>query len=309
MTIHHDIVAFKKLTNGIATIGIFDGVHIGHKKILQSIVNESIKCNGESVVITFWPHPRIVLANDRSLKLLNTIDEKIALIKDAGIDHLIIIPFTNEFAETSAESFSKNILADKIGTKLLFIGYDHRFGRNKEGSFEYLKENAHRYGFEVREISRQDVDNLAVSSTRIRESIEVGQIEVANELLGHSYEIHGTVIKGRQLGRTIGFPTANIELDEINKMLPKIGVYAVKISIDDSCYFGMLNIGVKPTFNDNNLSIEVNIFDFDKDIYHKKIGISFEKRIRNEQKFASVEELKQQLIYDKETCLRIFQLV
>ena len=309
MIVYHDIDSFKALKLGVTTIGIFDGVHIGHKKILKSIVDKAKEIGAESVVVTFWPHPRLVLANDTSLKLLNTIEEKIKLIETSGVNHLIIIPFTKEFSAMSADNFSKHYLAEKIGTKQLYIGYDHRFGRNKEGGFDYLKANAHLYGFEVQEISRQDIDNLAVSSTRIREAIEVGDVTLANELLGHSYSLEGKVVQGRQLGRQLGFPTANISIVSENKILPKFGVYAVKLEFENNQYWGMLNIGIKPTFGDLAPTIEVNIFDFQEDIYNKELCVHFVQRIRDEQKFASIEHLKEQLKHDKEACLRIFELV
>ena len=307
MIVYNNIESFSTLSIGVTTIGIFDGVHIGHKKILKSIVDKAVEIGGESVVVTFWPHPRIVLVNDTSLKLLNTIEEKIKLIEASGVNHLIIIPFTKEFSAMSAHEFSKEYLSEKIGTKQLFIGYDHRFGRNKEGGFDYLKANSFLYGFEVQEILRQDIDNLAVSSTRIRESIESGDVELANELLGHSYSLEGKVVKGRQLGRQLGFPTANISIVSENKILPKYGVYAVQLEFEAKHYFGMLNIGIKPTFGDLAPTIEVNIFDFQEDIYNKELCVLFVKRIRAEQKFASIDDLKEQLKLDKEACLKIFK--
>jgi riboflavin kinase/FMN adenylyltransferase len=309
MQVYNNIDAFHTLELGVTTIGIFDGVHIGHKKILQSLVEETKLVGGESVVVTFWPHPRIVLNNDFSIKLINTIEEKIKLISEIGVDHLIILPFTKAFSELSAEEFSKEYLSKKIGTKRLFIGYDHKFGRNKEGGFEYLKANAHQYGFEVQEIPRQDIESLAVSSTRIREAIEEGNVEHANELLGHFYELQGEVILGRQVGRQIGYPTANISFTSENKILPKFGVYAVKIEVNTLHYFGMLNIGIKPTFGDLAPTIEVHIFDFQENIYGNEVCVSFVKRIRDEQKFASVDELITQLGKDKESCIKIFELV
>ena len=309
MVVYHDINHFTKLTLGLTTIGIFDGVHVGHQKILASLVNEAHTIGGESEVLTFWPHPRLVLSNDTTLKLINSIEEKIALIAAIGVDHLIIIPFTKAFASLSAEEFSKVYLADKIGTKKLFIGYDHRFGRNKEGGFDYLREHAHLYGFEVNEIPRQDIDNLAVSSTRIREAIERGDLEEVNELLGRIYSLEGEVVKGRQMGRQLGYPTANIAIAFEHKILPHFGVYAVKIDIHAKVYHGMLNIGIKPSFENLDPTIEVHIFDFEEDIYGQHLKISFVKRIRDEQKFDSIEALKNQLQIDKETCLQIFELV
>jgi len=309
MVVYNDIDSFTKLPYGVTTIGIFDGVHIGHQKILKSLVEEAKKVGGESVVVTFWPHPRLVLANDTSLKLINSIEEKINLIAELGVDHLIVIPFTREFSDLSAEKFSKEYLADKIGTKILFVGYDHRFGKNKEGSFDYLKDHAHLYGFEVKEIPSQDIDNLSVSSTRIREAIESGDLDTANELLDRVYSLAGIVVKGRQMGRQLGFPTANIAIALENKILPFLGVYAVRVELHKKAYYGMLNIGIKPTFENLGPTIEVHIFDFQEDIYGESIKISFVKRIRDEQKFASIEDLKQQLVQDKMDCLHVFELV
>lgn len=309
MVVYNDIDSFTKLPNGVTTIGIFDGVHIGHQKILKSLVEEAKKVGGESVVVTFWPHPRLVLANDTSLKLINSIAEKINLIAELGVDHLIVIPFTREFADLSAEKFSKEYLADKIGTKILFVGYDHRFGKNKEGSFDYLKDHAHLYGFEVKEIPSQDIDNLSVSSTRIREAFETGDLDIANELLGRVYSLEGIVVKGRQMGRQLGFPTANIAIALENKILPFFGVYAVRVELHKKAYYGMLNIGIKPSFENLGPTIEVHIFDFQEDIYGEAIKISFVKRIRDEQKFASIEDLKQQLVQDKMDCFHVFELV
>ncbi|UII20972.1 bifunctional riboflavin kinase/FAD synthetase [Fulvivirga ligni] len=308
MKIYHGIEDFKKLDYAVVTSGTFDGVHIGHQKILKRI-NEIAKANqGESVLITFWPHPRLVLyPDDTDLKLLNTFEEKAELLKKEGIDHLLRIPFTKEFSNLTSEEFIKKVLVDTIGTKKLVIGYDHRFGKNREGSFEHLKANSGTYGFEVEEISRQDIDNIGVSSTKIREALSEGNLEVSNALLGRPYSLNGRVVKGEKLGRMIGFPTANIEVDFRHKLIPADGAYAVQVKYAHNLYNGMLNIGYRPTVSGTRRTIEVNIFDFNQDIYGESILINFIGRIRNEMKFADIDALTHQLTQDKITAERILK--
>lgn len=285
----------------IVTIGTFDGVHIGHQKILSRLIELARKHSGETVLITFWPHPRFVLGDkNNKLKLLSTFEEKASYLKKLGIDHLIKIPFTKSFAENSSKDFIQKILMDKIGTRKLVIGYDHKFGKNREGSFEHLKANEASYGFEVEEIPRQDIDDVGVSSTTIRKSLEKGEITIANEFLGRFYSISGKVIEGRKLGRSIGFPTANLNLTDDFKLVPGDGVYAVEVMHKSHLYRGMLNIGYRPTVDGISNVIEVNIFNFDENIYDQEIRIFFVKKIRQEQKFTTVDELKAQLILDKQ---------
>jgi riboflavin kinase/FMN adenylyltransferase len=306
MKVYHGIAHFKRLSFAVVTSGTFDGVHIGHQKILSRLREVSNQYHGESVVITFWPHPRMVVSADsQDLKLLSTIEEKIEMLDRMQVDHLLIIPFTQEFSRLTSEEFINRILVEGIGTKRLVIGHDHRFGRNREGSFEHLRANAAQYGFEVEEIPRQDIEEIGVSSTRIRNALLEGNLPISKEYLGRPYSLKGKVVKGKQLGRTIGFPTANLHVPELYKLIPADGVYAVRAKLQDKFYQGMLNIGVRPTVDGVSRSIEVHLFDFDQDIYDQVLTLYFEARIRPEQKFAGIEELKNQLSQDKEDSLRL----
>lgn len=300
MKIHQGLNAIQPIRNAVVTIGTFDGVHIGHREILQRLKEIALKNNGETVVVTFWPHPRLVLfPDDDSLKLLSTFEEKAEILLNLGIDHLVAIPFTKEFSNLTSEQYTRRVLLDKIGTKRLVIGYDHRFGKNREGSFEHLKANEKEYGFKVEEISKQEIDNIAVSSTKIRKALEIGDVKTANSYLGQHYSLSGKVVEGNRIGRKIGFPTANIEIVEKFKLVPADGVYAVKVSLDDRNYQGMLNIGNRPTIGDDKRSIECNIFNFSADIYNSKIKVELIERVRAELKFDNVEQLKQQLEMDQ----------
>ncbi|NOT76567.1 MAG: bifunctional riboflavin kinase/FAD synthetase [Cyclobacteriaceae bacterium] len=304
MKIYHTLDDFTRLEYAVVTSGTFDGVHLGHRKILGRLKEIAEKNNGETVVITFWPHPRLVLKpDDTSLKLLNTFEEKAALLKEQGIQHLIRIPFTKEFSQISSLDFIRNILVEKIGTRKLVIGYDHRFGKNREGSFDQLKLNAPEYGFEVEEIPRQDIDHVGVSSSKIRKGLEEGDVTTARQLLGQSYSITGRVVKGDRLGRVLGFPTANIDLDTHYKLIPAEGIYAVQIQYAGVEYGGMLYIGNRPTINGTRRSIEVNIFNFDKEIYGENLTVTFEKLLRADLKFNDLDELKNQMHKDKEEAL------
>jgi riboflavin kinase / FMN adenylyltransferase len=306
MKVHHGIAPFQRLPFAVVTSGTFDGVHIGHQKILSRLKEASQQYGGESVVITFWPHPRMVVSSDsQDLKLLSTIDEKIEMLDQLRVDHLLIIPFTKEFSQLTSEEFITQVLVDKIGTRRLVIGHDHRFGRNREGGFDYLQANASRYGFEVEEIPRQDIEEVAVSSTRIRNALLEGNLPTANEYLGRPYSFKATVVKGRQLGRTIGFPTANLHIPEGYKLIPADGVYAVRVRVFGQVHPGMMNIGVRPTVDGLNRTIEVHILDFDQDLYDQELTIQFIGKIRPEQKFDGLEALKKQLAQDKLTALRI----
>lgn len=306
MNIYHGIEDFKKLENAVVTSGTFDGVHIGHQKILSRLKEIARKNNGQTVVITFWPHPRLVLYPDQTdLKLLNTFEEKAELLRDQGIDHLLRIPFTKEFSNLTSEEFIRSILIEAIGTKKLVIGYDHKFGKNREGSFEHLKENASVYGFDVEEIPPQDIDHVTVSSTKIRNALLEGDVVTGTELLGQPYFINGRVVKGDEIGRQIGFPTANIEVDSQHKLIPANGTYAVRVKHQNHMLSGMLNIGYRPTVEGKTKTIEVNIFDFNDDIYGETIGIHFIKKIRDERKFSGIDELKEQLSKDKTLVIQI----
>ncbi len=298
---------FEDLTfikNPVLTIGTFDGVHLGHKKILHQLNTESTKINGESVLFTFFPHPRMIIFPDsHGLKLIQTQDEKIEKLKKYGLQNIIILPFTKEFSNLTAKQFVEDILVEKLKIKKIVIGHDHQFGKNREGSFDFLKKMSLQFDFEVIEIPAQEIDEVNISSTRIRNAIENGQIEIANRYLGDAFELNGIVIKGKQLGRTIGYPTANILINSEIKIIPKIGVYAVEIDLPNSpIYRGMLNIGVRPTItNEKSISIEVNIFDFNRNIYDSKIKVRLLSRIRDEIKFNAIEDLTKQLQQDEKT--------
>lgn len=301
MKVYHTIESIEKIRNAVVTIGTFDGVHLAHQTIIKRVQTIVQETDGETVVVTFFPHPRIVLDPDAAtnLKLLNTIKEKIAQIERNGIQHLVLIPFTKEFAETSSEVFTQEILVDKIGTKKLVIGYDHRFGKNRTGGLEYLKANATTFGFEVEEIPRQEIDETTISSSSIRKHLLDGEYQAAIDLLGYRYSLTGVVVKGAQMGRTIGYPTANIFIKETYKLIPADGVFAVKVRTEIGEFGGMLNIGNRPTMNGVGRTIEVNIFDFDADIYDQTISVELVAFIRKEQKFNGLEALKVQLAQDK----------
>jgi riboflavin kinase / FMN adenylyltransferase len=309
MKIYHTLDDFAQLSCAVVTSGTFDGVHVGHQKILSRLREVAAKNQGETVVLTFWPHPRLVLyPNDTDLKLLNTFEEKAELLKEQKIKHLIRIPFTKEFSQLSSEAFITKILVEKIGTKKLVIGYDHHFGKNREGSFEQLKINGPQYGFDVEEIPPQDVDHVVVSSTAIRKALDTGDLTTANHLLGRPYSVTGRVIKGDKLGRLIGFPTANLELDSAHKLVPADGIYAVTVRHEQTTYGGMLYIGYRPTVGGNRKSIEVNIFEFDKEIYGESITVNFHQLIRGDSTFNDLEELKEQLKKDKQQTLTILKI-
>jgi riboflavin kinase / FMN adenylyltransferase len=309
MNVYYGIQEFRKLENAVVTSGTFDGVHLGHQKILKRLNEVAELNNGQSVVITFYPHPRSVISTDnQAVKILSTLDEKIELLENSGVSHLLIVPFTREFSELSSEEFIQKILIETIGTKTLVIGYDHRFGKNREGGFDYLKLNKEKYGFEIEEISRQDIENVGVSSSKIRKALQEGDVPSADHFLGRNYSLSGVVVKGKQLGRTIGFPTANIQVREVAKLIPSDGVYAVKVYYKADEFGGMLNIGNRPTVDGTYQTVEVNIFDFDQEIYGENLKVEFLQKIRNEQKFNGLDELKAQIAKDKITCKAIIMV-
>ncbi|MFA8300465.1 MAG: bifunctional riboflavin kinase/FAD synthetase [Hyphomicrobiales bacterium] len=302
MKIYQDITEFEPVENAVATIGTFDGVHIGHRYILEKIVEKAKKINGESIVITFYPHPRsVVHADSKDLKFITSQERKKEIIESIGIDHLIIVPFTKEFSKISSEKFIRDFLIKYIRPKKLVIGYDHHFGKNRLGDFKMLYDLGSKYHFQVEKIPPQDVDNIAISSTKIRKALTSGKIDKANKWLGHKYCIKAKVIHGDELGRKIGFPTANLNVKEHYRLLGFEGVYACHVEWKGKMYKGMCNIGVRPTLNKSELKYEVYILDFNSDIYGQIITVYFEKRIRDEIKFNSLEELKAQLERDKET--------
>lgn len=286
----------------ILTTGTFDGVHIGHQKIISRLREIANRKAGETVMLTFHPHPRMVLfPDDHGLKLLSTLDEKAKLLEKAGIDHLIVYPFTEEFSRMTSVEYVRDLLVNQIGVDTVVVGYDHHFGRNREGDFEQLKEFAQTYDFDVEEIPPQDIDRVNVSSTKIRNALEKGDVQKARKFLGHAYTLSGEVVKGEGLGKKLGFPTANISVEETYKLIPAKGVYAVKAQLEGESYSGMLNIGNRPTVStDSNTSIEVHLFELEKEIYGEEITLSLIDRIREEVEFDSIEELVQQLKKDKE---------
>ncbi len=288
----------------IVTIGTFDGVHIGHQKIIKHLIDTAKQDHLKSVILTFFPHPRMVLQKDSNIKLINTIDERASIIENSDLDFLLIKKFTNAFSRLSAEDFVKQILIDKLHAKKVIIGYDHRFGRNRNANIDDLKVFGEAYGFEVEEISSQDINDVAVSSTKIRTALNEGNIEKANSYLGYSFMLTGTVIKGRGLGNQLGFPTANIFIKETYKLIPKYGVYVVSSIIENNQVYGMMNIGINPTVDGKNESIEVHFFNFNSNIYNKNIQINLLHRLRDEVKFDSVDALKAQLLKDKDTSLQ-----
>lgn len=290
-------------TKSVVTIGTFDGVHIGHKKILERIIHSAKELNCESVVLTFFPHPRMVLQDSSTIKLLNTVEEKTILLDKIGINNLIIHPFDQEFSRLTAEEFVKEILVHKLNIQKIIIGHDHRFGRNRTADINDLIKYGKEFNFEVEQISAQEINENTVSSTKIRNAILDGKISLANNYLGYNYFFKGKVVYGKQLGRTIGFPTANIEIEEDYKLIPKNGVYIVKSNYNQKTIYGMMNIGTRPTVDGQNQTIEVNFFDFNVDIYNKLMTIELLDFIREEQKFNSLDSLKTQLYSDKETSL------
>lgn len=299
MKVTYGLNNFKTISCAVATTGTFDGVHLGHRKILNQLVAKAKKVGGESVLLTFSPHPRIVLQPDIELELLSSENEKISLLEKTGIDHLIIHPFTREFSRTQSLDFVREFLVNKIGVKHLVIGYDHHFGRNREGSFDHLKEFGPIYGFEVEEIAAFDIDQVNVSSTKIRNALAEGNVELANMYLGAPYSISGRVIKGNQIGRTIGFPTANIECDFMQKLLPADGVYAGKLHVNGHTYNAMANLGSRPTIGSKQRKLEVHCIGTDIHLYESEVRFELFKFLRGIEEFANLEALKKQLEVDK----------
>lgn len=306
MNVYHTIEDFPGIPNAVVTIGTFDGVHVGHQEIIRRLKNVAHETGGETVVLTFFPHPRMVLQpEDNDLKLISTMKEREELLRYYGIDHLIIQPFSKDFSRISAVEFVRDVLVRKIGTKTLVIGYDHHFGRNREGSYKDLEEMAPVYGFRLEEISEQIINHVAVSSTKVRKALSEGNIAEARTLLGHDFSIFGTVVHGEKMGRTLGFPTANIEVEEAYKLIPSDGIYAVTIEVNSGTLKGMLYIGNRPVLNGVRRSIEVNIFDFDDDIYGKKVKVNFKAFIRHDAYFPSLDDLVKKMTEDKENATKL----
>ena len=331
MQIYHHIKDFKPLNNAVVTIGTFDGVHLGHQEIILKLVEQAKENGGESVILTFFPHPRMILnPGDYSLKMINTMPEKAALLSQLGVNHLIITPFTRDFSNLLPQEYINQVLINQIGMKSLVIGYDHRFGKDRSGGLAELTEFKKQYDYSLIEIPEQDINDIAISSTRIRKALEKGDVDNANELMGHPFSLSGKVIKGDQIGRTLGYPTANLFVEESYKLIPSDGIYAVTIEVQDSknknqelhnpfvpinteysaheskTYQGMAYIGHRPTINGMSQNIEVNIFDFKEDIYHQTIKINFLHFIRHDVKFEGLVQLTKQLGVDKENTLTYF---
>jgi riboflavin kinase/FMN adenylyltransferase len=289
---------FKLLSDSVVTIGTFDGVHVGHKKIIKRLVKIAKEENLQANVLTFFPHPRMVVQKDKNIKMLNTIDEKNKLMEVEGIDHLVVKKFTKQFSRLSAQDYVSQILVDTLHVKHIIIGYDHHFGRNRTANINDLKAFGEIYGFKVTEISAQEIDEVTVSSTKIRKALLDGDIKTANAFLGYNYMLTGKVVKGKGLGKQLNYPTANINIKETYKLIPKNGVYVVKANINGATVFGMMNIGTNPTVDGKVQSIEVHFFNFNRDIYGKILEIEILERLRDEQKFDSIESLKNQLSKD-----------
>ena len=307
MKIHDSIEKFSGVKTPAVTIGTFDGVHIGHQKIIEQLKEAAQSIKGESVILTFYPHPRIVLfPDDEDLKLLNTEQEKKELLEKMGVEHLIVHPFSKKFSRIPYTEYVRDILVNKLKIKKLVIGYNHQFGRNREGTFQKLKALAPVYKFELERIPAQILNKVEVSSTKIRKALAKGDIGTANKFLGYEYSLKGKVVKGKGLGKGLGYPTANIHVEDKHKLIPADGVYAVTAEVESKIYNGMMNIGVNPTVTSKGIqTIEVNIFNFEKDIYGENIRIFFKQKLRDEKKFESMDALKKAIDGDREKSLKI----
>tara|TARA_Y100000385_G_scaffold288026_1_gene353644 strand:- start:1386 stop:2315 length:930 start_codon:yes stop_codon:yes gene_type:complete len=299
MKVHYGIESYKEIKNPVVTVGTFDGVHFGHQKIINRLQNIAAKCNGESVLLTFNPHPRKVLFKNRSLKLINTIDEKITILSELGLDHLVIYPFTDDFSKFSADEYISELLVKKLKTHYLVIGYDHHFGNKREGNISLLKAAEKKYPFNLEEIKAHEIDEIKVSSTKIRNAIDNGNIHLFKDYCGRNFEFSGNVVYGNGIGKTINTATANINIKDEDKIRPADGVYAVLCQLKNKIFKGIMNIGIKPSIDiDNKKTIEVHLFDFDNDIYDKLLKIEVVSKIRNEIKFPTLEKLKHQITKD-----------
>lgn len=299
MNSYPSISAYQAVGPSVVTIGTFDGVHIGHKEIINRLNDVAAKENLESVVLTFFPHPRMVLQKESDIKLINTITERKEILSKTGLQHLIVHPFTSQFSRLTALEFVRDILVNKLHVKKIIIGYDHRFGRNRTADINDLKEYGRAYGFEVEEISAQQLDAVAVSSTKIRKALDAGDIQTANDYLGYPFALHGTVVKGKGIGRTMGFPTANLDIAESYKIIPKNGVYLVQTHIDGKNVFGLMSIGTNPTVGGTSQTIETYFLDIERNLYGANIAIEMLTKIRDEEKFASVEALQEAIKKDE----------
>ena len=308
MKIYNHFSEFKKLNNAVATIGTFDGVHYGHQKIIKRLCELAKSTGGESVILTFFPHPRLIIdPENQDLKMINTINEKAKILAGLGVDHLIITPFTRDFSNLTPAEYIQNISVDTIGIKNLIVGYDHRFGKDRKGGLQDLEAFSKNFNYKIEQIPEQDINAVAVSSTNIRTALLDGDVALAANYLGYNFSIHGRVIKGDKIGRTIGFPTANIFVEETYKLIPSDGIYAVTVEMNNEVFKGMAYIGQRPTINGMTRNIEVNIFDFNKEIYGQEITMTFLEFLRHDVKFTGLEALKEQLQKDKEATLAYFK--
>ena len=306
MKIFQTTSQFKSHKKTIVTLGTFDGVHLGHQKVLQKVIQSARELDSESLVLTFYPHPQFILNPNSDIKLLNTIDEKCNLLDNLGLQNLVIQAFNQQFSEMEAEDFVKNILVDRFNVQKIIVGYDHRFGKNRAANFDDLVGFGKKYGFDVAQISAEQSNEISISSTKIRNAISNNDLDISRNYLGYDYFFSAKVIKGNQIGRTLGFPTANLKIDEAHKLLPKSGVFAVEIEFGSIVFNGIMNIGNRPTIEGKNQTVEVHIFDFEQDIYDKTLKIIFKSFIRNEQKFESLQALKIQLEHDKQEAQLFF---
>ena len=299
MRVHYGIESCKEIIKPVVTVGTFDGVHYGHQKIITRLQKIAKNCNGESVLLTFDPHPRKVLFKDRKIKLINSIDEKIKILDELGLDHLVIYPFSKEFSKYSADEYISELLVNKLKTNTLVIGYDHHFGRNREGNIQLLKTSNEKYSFKLEEIKAHEIDEIKISSTKIRQAIDDGNIHLFKDYCGRFFEFSGKVIHGNGLGKTIGFPTANIVIENVDKITPSNGVYTVICRLNNETIKGIMNIGFKPSIdNKNKRTIEIHLFNFDKNIYDALINVQAVNKLRDEIKFPNLEKLKKQISND-----------
>jgi riboflavin kinase / FMN adenylyltransferase len=305
MQVHRSIENLPHFTNSVITIGTFDGVHEGHKKIIDALIREARSVNGESIIITFHPHPRKIVNPNQHLQLINTLPEKIELLKKTGIDHLVIVPFNEQFASQTAIEYIENFLISKFHPHTIIIGYDHHFGKGREGNFMLLAEKADYYNYRLLEIPKYILQEVAVSSTQIRKALLESNVEEANKLLGYNFFFEGVVIKGDQLGRKLGYPTANLEYTDTDKIHIGHGVYAAYTEINGIMYKGMLSVGDRPTLQNSNVRVEINVFDFNSEIYGEVIRVFVKEYLRGQEKYPSLEQLKKQLAIDKQNSLAV----
>ena len=305
--VHSDLMHLPKFKNAVITIGTFDGVHLGHQQIIQQLISEADSINGETVIITFHPHPRIIVGGPSPVKILSTLEEKIEMLDAKGIQHVVVIPFNEAFANQDAEEYITNFLVEKFHPHTIIIGYDHRFGKNRQGDYHLLEDMGKLNNYKVKEIPEHVLNELIISSTRVREALLKSDIDTANKYLGYAYFFEGTVVEGNKLGRTLGYSTANIKIAEAEKLTPGNGVYAVQVRLKQNTYKGMMNIGFRPTIDGINRMIEVNIFDFDQDIYGEKLRVTVLHHLRGEIKFNGLDALKAQLAQDKIEAIKVLQ--